>query len=37
VLLLTDHDAFDYDMVLQHAPFVFDCRRKVSGANVETL
>ena len=37
VLLLTDHDAFDYDLVVQHAPFVFDCRRKVSGANVETL
>lgn len=37
VLLLTDHDAFDYDLIVQHAPFVFDCRRKVSGANVETL
>jgi UDP-N-acetyl-D-glucosamine dehydrogenase len=37
VLLLTDHDAFDYDLVVQHAPFVFDCRRRVSGANVETL
>lgn len=37
VLLLTDHDAFDYDVVVQHASFVFDCRRKVSGANVETL
>ena len=37
VLLLTDHDAFDYDLIVQHASFVFDCRRKVSGANVETL
>jgi UDP-N-acetyl-D-glucosamine dehydrogenase len=37
VLLLTEHDAFDYDLVVQHASFVFDCRRKVSGANVETL
>jgi UDP-N-acetyl-D-glucosamine dehydrogenase len=37
VLLLTDHDAFDYDLVVQHASFVFDCRRRVSGANVETL
>ncbi len=37
VLLLTDHDACDYDLVVQHASFVFDCRRKVSGANVETL
>jgi UDP-N-acetyl-D-glucosamine dehydrogenase len=37
VLLLTDHDAFDYDQIIQHAKFVFDCRRKVAGANVETL
>lgn len=37
VLLLTDHDAFDYDLIVQHASFVFDCRRKVSGGNVETL
>jgi UDP-N-acetyl-D-glucosamine dehydrogenase len=37
VLLLTDHDAFDYDLVVQHSAFVFDCRRKVTGANVETL
>jgi UDP-N-acetyl-D-glucosamine dehydrogenase len=37
VLLLTDHDAFDYDLVCQHAAFVFDCRRRVTGANVETL
>jgi UDP-N-acetyl-D-glucosamine dehydrogenase len=37
VLLLTDHDAFDYDQVVEHASFVFDCRRKVTGANVETL
>lgn len=37
VLLLTDHDAFDYDLIVQHASFVFDCRRRVTGANVETL
>ncbi len=37
VLLLTDHDAFDYDLVIEHAAFVFDCRRKVTGRNVEIL
>lgn len=37
VVLLTDHDAFDYDSVRQHARYVFDCRRRLSGPNVETL
>ena len=37
VVLLTDHDAFDYDLVVQHSAFVLDCRRMVTGANVETL
>ena len=33
VVLLTDHDAFDYDLVIrEHAPYVFDCRRRLSGA-----
>ncbi|WP_042403908.1 nucleotide sugar dehydrogenase [Streptacidiphilus carbonis] len=42
VVLLTDHDSFDYESVLQHARFVLDCRRKVSsdrshGDKVEVL
>ena len=37
VLLLTDHDAFDYEQICQHATFVFDCRRQVTGGNVEIL
>jgi UDP-N-acetyl-D-glucosamine dehydrogenase len=37
VVLLTDHDAFDYDAVRQHARYVFDCRRRLTGPNVETL
>jgi len=37
VVLLTDHDAFDYELVCQHAGFIFDCRRRLSGPNVETL
>ena len=37
VVLLTDHDAFDFDEIRQHAKLVFDCRRRLSGANVESL
>jgi UDP-N-acetyl-D-glucosamine dehydrogenase len=37
VVLLTDHDAFNYDDVRQHARYVFDCRRRLTGPNVETL
>jgi UDP-N-acetyl-D-glucosamine dehydrogenase len=28
VLLATDHDKFDYDLIRQHAPLVVDCRGK---------
>ena len=38
VVLLTDHDEFDYDMVAEHAPYVLDCRRRLPrGANIEIL
>ncbi len=37
VVLLTDHDAFDFDAIRQHARFVFDCRRRLAGPNVESL
>jgi UDP-N-acetyl-D-glucosamine dehydrogenase len=37
VVLLTDHDAFDYDEIVRHAPYFFDCRHRLSGANVEAL
>jgi UDP-N-acetyl-D-glucosamine dehydrogenase len=37
VVLLTDHDAFDYEDIISHARFVFDCRRRLAGHNVETL
>ena len=31
VLLATDHDAFDYDMILQHAPLIVDTRGRYPG------
>jgi len=37
VLILTDHDAFDYDLVTRHATYVFDVRRRVHGDSVEHL
>ena len=37
VVLLTDHDAFDYRAISEHARYVFDCRRRLTGPTVETL
>jgi UDP-N-acetyl-D-glucosamine dehydrogenase len=36
VVLLVDHDAFDYT-ALERASYVLDCRHRVAGANVEYL
>ncbi|MBA3286435.1 MAG: nucleotide sugar dehydrogenase, partial [Acidimicrobiia bacterium] len=38
VVLLTDHDGFDYDLVATHARYVLDTRHRLPvGANVEVL
>ncbi|MGX6603142.1 nucleotide sugar dehydrogenase [Micromonosporaceae bacterium Da 78-11] len=37
VILLADHDAFDLDLVLQHASYVLDTRHRLTGPTVETL
>jgi UDP-N-acetyl-D-glucosamine dehydrogenase len=37
VILLADHDAFDLDLVVQHAGFVLDTRHRITGPNVESL
>ncbi len=37
VVLLADHDEFDYAAVTAHARYVLDCRRRLSGARVEVL
>ncbi|HEX9992051.1 MAG TPA: nucleotide sugar dehydrogenase [Acidimicrobiales bacterium] len=37
VVIVTDHDAFDYDLVLAHASYVFDTRHRVEGDRVEHL
>jgi UDP-N-acetyl-D-glucosamine dehydrogenase len=37
VVLLTDHDTFTISDVGRHARYVLDCRRVLTGANVEVL
>ena len=37
VILVTDHDAFDYGLVDEHARYVLDTRNRLSGPAVERL
>ncbi|WP_328416491.1 hypothetical protein OG470_26545 [Micromonospora sp. NBC_00389] len=37
VVVVTDHDSFDYDLVVRHARYVFDTRNRCSGPMVELL
>jgi UDP-N-acetyl-D-glucosamine dehydrogenase len=37
VVIVTDHDGLDYDVVGRHARYVFDTRRRVVGDTVEWL
>jgi UDP-N-acetyl-D-glucosamine dehydrogenase len=37
VVLVTDHDAFDLELVNRHARYVLDTRGRIAGANVERL
>jgi UDP-N-acetyl-D-glucosamine dehydrogenase len=37
VVLLTDHAEFDDETILDHAPYVLDCRNRLSRANVDVL
>ncbi|MET7460682.1 nucleotide sugar dehydrogenase [Nonomuraea sp. NPDC005501] len=37
VVVLTDHDCFDYRLVEEASPFVFDTRNRCRGGNVERL
>jgi UDP-N-acetyl-D-glucosamine dehydrogenase len=37
VVLLTDHDTFDLELVAEHAAYVLDTRNRISGPTVEKL
>ena len=37
VVLVTDHDDVDYDLVTRHAAYVFDARNRMRGEQVEPL
>jgi hypothetical protein len=37
VVVLTDHDVFDYRLVERAAPYVFDTRNRCNGDHVERI
>jgi UDP-N-acetyl-D-glucosamine dehydrogenase len=37
VVLLTDHDVFDFADIVKHTRYFFDCRHRTVGENVESL
>lgn len=37
VVLITDHDDVDYDLVARHARYLLDTRNRLAGVNVESL
>lgn len=37
VILLTDHNAFDYELILQHSPLLLDTRGRYRGREAESL
>jgi UDP-N-acetyl-D-glucosamine dehydrogenase len=37
VVLLADHDAFDYDLIGSEARYVLDTRRRLRGPSVEVI
>lgn len=37
VVVLSDHDCFDYELVEREARYVFDTRDRCRGTNVEAL
>ena len=37
VVLVTDHDAFDYDLITERARYILDTRHRLEGSNVEHL
>jgi UDP-N-acetyl-D-glucosamine dehydrogenase len=37
VVLLTDHDHIDFDLVQREASWILDCRNRLTGTNIERL
>jgi UDP-N-acetyl-D-glucosamine dehydrogenase len=37
IILVTDHDAFDYELIVGRAKFILDTRHRLTGPNVEHL
>jgi hypothetical protein len=36
-VVVTDHDAFDHELIKGHAPYGFDTRNRLRGPNIEQL
>ncbi len=37
VVIVTDHDDTDFDLLTSNAPYIFDARHRLDGANIEHL
>ena len=37
VVVLTDHDAFDWDLVVKNSRHIFDTRNRLRGEGVERI
>jgi UDP-N-acetyl-D-glucosamine dehydrogenase len=37
IVILADHDEFDYDMISRHGTYILDTRRRLTGPNVEVI
>ena len=37
VVLVTDHDSFDYALISEHARYILDTRNRLDGPSVERL
>ena len=37
VVIVTDHDAFDYEMIRKRSRYVLDTRNRIRGPRVESL
>ncbi|MFJ2769044.1 nucleotide sugar dehydrogenase [Streptomyces sp. NPDC087300] len=37
VVLLADHDTFDYNAITEHATYILDCRHRLVGTHVDSL
>lgn len=37
VVLVTDHDDLDFDLIVEHSQYILDTRNRITGQNVDRL